>query len=85
MRFIDTSFNRNVQDLVDEECQLEITLLGNDPSINSNDYRGAARFIAFSRRFFARKSRGSIAVQDTNCQIQTYKLNNLFGSVAKQI
>lgn len=51
MRFIDTSFNRNVQNSVDEESQLEITSLGNDLSINFNGYRDAARLSLFQGVF----------------------------------
>jgi len=32
---------------VDEELQLEITLLGNESSINPNDHRGATRLLFF--------------------------------------
>lgn len=51
MRFIDASFNRNVQNSVDEESQLEITSPGNETPINPNGYRGAARLPLFQGAF----------------------------------
>jgi len=47
MRFINASFNHNDQNSVDEELQLKITSLGNESSINPNDYRSATRLLLF--------------------------------------